>query len=451
MNILIADVYPTDSWRLVKDTAGGYGTGNNFGNTFFSRLLNKFVGSMISMPSMSSMYVYSILLKQNHLIEYKRITNFSKISFSKYDFVIVPSSIIAHESEISFIKQLEQQNVKCFVIGIFGNIQKKKYSLSNSMVVPGEPEKFFLVNNINKIDFNKLKEKSLPNLLIQNLDDLPFPSWDHYVKKYPLENNFLSNNSKIAVPIYATRGCPYSCFNYCTYPLQQGRKVRFRSVTNIIDEIKFWKKKLNTNKFVFRDPVFSINRKFTVKLCEKIIKEDLKIEFLIETHLKNLDDELIEHLQKAGLKLVYVGIESKDENVLKNIKRFSINNDEQLRVIKKLKEFNITTKSMFMLGNPLDNQKTLKDTISYALQLPHELVQFSIFTPYPGTPIYKEYENLINTDRFEKFNQYNLVFNHKNLSDNQLREFKILAYKKFYLRPEKILSLFKYFLALFVK
>ena len=83
MNILIADVYPTDSWRLVKDTAGGYGTGNNFGNTFFSRLLNKFVGSMISMPSMSSMYVYSILLKQNHLIEYRWVCKMlmSKIYF----------------------------------------------------------------------------------------------------------------------------------------------------------------------------------------------------------------------------------------------------------------------------------------------------------------------------------------------------------------------------------
>ena len=44
MNILIADIYPTDNWRLVKDTAGGYGTGNNFGDTIFSKILNKFVG-----------------------------------------------------------------------------------------------------------------------------------------------------------------------------------------------------------------------------------------------------------------------------------------------------------------------------------------------------------------------------------------------------------------------
>ena len=58
---------------------------------------------------------------------------------------------------------------------------------------------------------------------------------EYYEKKYPLKNNFLGFNSKTAVPILATRGCPYSCFNYCTYPLQQGRKVRYRSVKNIIN------------------------------------------------------------------------------------------------------------------------------------------------------------------------------------------------------------------------
>ena len=111
---------------------------------------------------------------------------------------------------------------------------------------------------------------------------------EYYSKKYPLKNNFLDFNSKTAIPILASRGCPYSCFNYCTYPLQQGRKVRYRSIENIIDEIKYWKKNLNTNKFIFRDPVFSINRKFTEQLCKRIIEDKLDIVFLVETHLNNL-------------------------------------------------------------------------------------------------------------------------------------------------------------------
>ena len=80
--------------------------------------------------------------------------------------------------------------------------------------------------------------------MVSNLDDLPFPDWSDYVKKYPLKNNFVGFNSKIAIPLLASRGCPYSCFHYCTYPLQQGRKVRYRSVQNVIKEIKYWIEKL---------------------------------------------------------------------------------------------------------------------------------------------------------------------------------------------------------------
>ena len=50
---------------------------------------------------------------------------------------------------------------------------------------------------------------------------------------------------------------------------------------------------------------------------------------------------------------------------------------------------------MFMIGNPDDNFETVKQTIEYAKLLPHHLVQFSVFTPYPGTPIFKNYENII--------------------------------------------------------
>ena len=86
MNILIADIYPTDNFRLVKDTAGGYGTGNNFGDSFFSKVLNKFVGSMISMPSMSSVYVLSILKNQGHQVEYKKLIKYKICDLENYEY-----------------------------------------------------------------------------------------------------------------------------------------------------------------------------------------------------------------------------------------------------------------------------------------------------------------------------------------------------------------------------
>ena len=289
---------------------------------------------MLGMPAIYVMYVYSIL-KPNEIIYTRNINDTNLIDS---DFVILPSSIIAHESELKALDHLNTINKKVFVTGIFANVFKEKYKTKNSIVIPDEAENFFYKikknNNLNYEYLNGLftgKYEISNNNFQDNLDDLPFPDWGTYIKKFPLRNNFLNFNNKVAIPILATRGCPYSCFKYCTYPLQQGRKVRARSVQNIVDEIKHWKNTLKTNKFVFRDPVFSINRKHTVELCKALIKENININYLVETHLNNLDDELLDLLKKSGLKMVYVGIESSHANVLKDIDRFTVKNDKQIK------------------------------------------------------------------------------------------------------------------------
>ena len=449
MKFLILDVYPNDDFRLVKDTAGGYGTGNDFGSAFFSKLINKFVSKMIAMPPMYAIYVYSIIKSKGHEVNYSRNIN-DNIKIQEADYIIMPTSIIAHETEKKALYLLSKKNKKIFLIGIFSNVVNKEYHINNSFIVKGEPENFFLNLNYSKKELDLYFEegsnqRNSSNGMVLNVDELPFPDWKDYVKQYPLKNNFVGFNSKIAIPLLASRGCSYSCFHYCTYPLQQGRKIRRRSVENVVKEIKHWIENLKTNKFLFRDPVFSINRKYTVSLCEKIIRENLKIEFLIETHLKNLDDELIILLKRAGLKMVYVGIESSSSAILKNVNRFTVNNDQQYQIIKKLKKNGIYVKSMFMFGMPDDTEETIKKTIEYSRFLPNQLVQFSVFTPYPGTPAYNEFKNKIMVREFEKFNQYNLVYKHKSLNNDIITKLKNLGYKKFY---SDIKNLFVIFLSL---
>ncbi len=454
MKFLILDLYTNNNWRLVKDTAGGYGTGNDFGDSIISKSINKFVSRAISMPPMYSMYVFSVLKERGCDVIYSR--NIVKEEVENADYIILTSSIICHETEVEALKKITLMGKKIFLIGIFANVVKENYQNNQTYIIPGEPEAFFSKINLNKKTLNNYfdeqskKNISTENYLVENLDNLPLPDWKYYTNKYPLRNNFLDFNSKIAIPITATRGCPYSCFNYCTYPLQQGRKVRFRSVKNVVNEMKHWINTLKTNKFIFRDPVFSINRKYTVDLCKEIINSKIKISYLIETHLKNLDDELISLLKESGLKLVYVGIESSNSSVLKDINRFTVNNDDQYKLIKKLVDNNIYVKSMFMFGNPEDNDETIKNTIDYSLKLPHQLVQYSVFTPYPGTPIYSLYKDKINEKKFEKFNQYNLIFDHKNLDNNKIMNLKNFAYKKFYLRAKNVPIIMKSFLSLVI-
>ena len=87
---------------------------------------------------------------------------------------------------------------------------------------------------------------------------------------------------------------------------------------------------------------------------------------------------------------------------------------------------------MYIFGLPDDDQTTIINTINYALKLNTFFAQFSVFTPYPGTPAYNDYEDKLNNNNFEKYNQWNLVFKHKNLSSKEIRNFLGLAYSKYY-------------------
>ena len=106
----------------------------------------------------------------------------------------------------------------------------KKYK-QNSYIVNGEASSLSIIKS--SLIVKKLKNfffwtKSMFNTLLIKLIiwmTFHFQIGSIIQKKYPLKNNFLGFNSKVAIPITATRGCPPLCFNYCTYPLQQGRKL----------------------------------------------------------------------------------------------------------------------------------------------------------------------------------------------------------------------------------
>ena len=213
--------------------------------------------------------------------------------------------------------------------------------------------------------------------------------------------------------------------------------------------MEYFRNKMNIEMFVFRDPVFSINRNHTIELAEEIINRNINIKFVIETHLRILDTELIKILKKAGLKGCKVGVESSDEKVLLDSSRFTIKKDEQYEKIRELEKNKIKVSAMYILGFPSDTSKSVLNTIKYAKKLNTTYAQFSVWTPYPGTPIFSHYENKIIEKKYEKFNQYNLTFKHKNLDNKKIKTLKNYGYKKFYLRFKNLPIIIKSGLSFF--
>ena len=436
MKILFLDPEKNVSHRISKDTNGGYGTGNNFGDSLIPSLLKKTLKKIHDWPAMHAVYSMSVLKKRGHEVDYSKII---PKNIHEYDLFIVVSSIVCCETECDYIKKIFSLNKKIYVIGPFATNNPSKYINSGATVISGEPEFYFLKNQ------NLLENEN--NKIIHfdhdfDLDDLPYPDWNSVISN---NNESMLFGSEKSLPILATRGCPYSCFKYCVYPLQQGRKIRQRDTKKIVDEMEYWNKKFEVKSFTFRDPVFSINKKHTIEFCEELINRNLKIRFVIETHLRILDSELIQMLKKAGLKGVIVGVESGDEQVLKNAERFTIKKDAQLEKIRELEKNKILVSAMFIIGFPTDNEKSIMKTINYAIKINTTYSQFSVWTPYPGTPVFKEYEDKITALKYEEFDQYSLIFQHNVLTQKKIRQLLGKSYSMYYGRLNWLLKYFKSF------
>ena len=423
MKICVLDVYSKVDYRLSKDQNGQYGTGNNYGSGLISTILKIFVKKKINIPPLYVAQTIGELKKNGHNVYYQN--NFH--DNDEFDLYVVVSSIVCHELEIETIKKLCNKNKKVFSIGPFASNIPNPYIQAGSKVIFGEPEMFFY-------DYDGSQHfKDYDNIIKsdqKNINLLSYPGWEVIFNNAIPYFSFLGKGP--AITINASRGCPYSCFEYCVYPLTQGRKLRLKDPKSLVSEMIYFEEKLNVKNFIFRDPVFSLDRKHTLQICDELIKADRNYNICIETHLKNLDQQLTLLLKKSGVKMVYVGIESSDEGVLLDSKRTTDSLDNQVQKVNFLENAGIRVKAMYILGLPSDTKETFFKTIKYSMLICSSYAQFSVFTPYPGTPIFEKYKDKIISTKYSDFDQWKLVFNHPNFSKEDVASLLDAAYRKYY-------------------
>lgn len=285
-----------------------------------------------------------------------------------------------------------------------------------------------------------------PQKQISNLDDLPFPAFDLFpLKKYKPFYSFEKNT--IELPIITGRGCPYNC-TFCARPM--GNRVRYRSIGNILKEIKRDIDEFGVNQIHFMDETFTLDRKRTLRLCREIIKEKInrKLKWICETRVDKVDKETLRLMSKSGCRNILYGIESGNDKILNIIKK-NITTKQSKNAVKLAKEAGINVIANFIIGLPYETKETIMDTINFAVKNDIDFAIFAILTPFPGTEIIemakKGEGNLeILTFDWRKYSkQIGGALSLKNLSRRELEHLQMLAYTKFYLRPNKINNLLK--------
>ncbi len=219
--------------------------------------------------------------------------------------------------------------------------------------------------------------ENAPREFIKNLDALGFP---HEIAPEVLKN--YNQYPKTAFKnIFASRGCPYNCF-FCGSPKIWNRRVRFRAVENVIREIQGLQKK-GLKRIRFDDDTFGINRQYIVDLCQALITHCPGLKWDCEMHVNLVDNEMIALMKNAGCRHIQLGIESGNNEMLKQIHK-NITIEQALAACKTIKKYGIDLEAFFIIGFPQETEETLRDTVR-AMKKAKCRITYSIYTPYPGT------------------------------------------------------------------
>jgi radical SAM superfamily enzyme YgiQ (UPF0313 family) len=275
---------------------------------------------------------------------------------------------------------------------------------------------------------------------VHNLDSLPFPdlSLIEYGRSSYRRNPF----KRKIIPIQTSRGCPFDC-TFCSVTGMFGKRYRYRSTANIIEELKRYD--AQKHHLFFYDDNFSANRKRTRELLLKMI--ELKLGFGWSTQVRTdiaKDPELLALMKQAGCQVLYIGFESCDENALAEMHK-SQTVTEMVTAIREIKKHRIYIHGMFVFGFDSDTLRSIDNTINFAISQPIDSAQFLILTPLPGTAFYT---TLLDTERIIDFNwadydAHHVKFVPRFLSKLELQNAQIEAHERFYSPTRLVKRLFK--------
>lgn len=275
-----------------------------------------------------------------------------------------------------------------------------------------------------------------PRPLINDLDSLPFPA-RHLV---PFESYGLSKNSNGGM--ITSRGCVYSC-GYCSSSLIMGKKFRSRSPENVVDEIEELFNTYHIDDIAFMDDTFMLNKKRAGSIAQEIKDRNLDVSFVASSRVDMVNKDLLNQLQSSGMNTIYYGVESGSQRIL-NLMKKGITLKQAENAVNNAKNVGLEVLTSYIIGYPGETVEDMNKTIDFSIKLDPDYCQYSILTPFPGTPIYHDLKgkNLINTDKWEKYTVMKPILNYeelgltKNLIERKLAQ----AYLKFYTRPMYLLK-----------
>lgn len=371
-----------------------------------------------------------------------------------FDHVVLHTSTPSFKSDAKVAEALKAENPR-LLIGMIGAkvAVNPQGSLSEGTAVDyvARNEFDFTVKDVaDEVPLNEIKGLSYrtpsgvithneDRATVENMDTLPFVT-PVYKRDLTIDNYFIGYLKHPYISLYTGRGCKSRC-TFCLWPQTVGgHRYRTRSVGHVIDEIRYAKAAFpNVKEFFFDDDTFTDDP----ARAEAIAKELGKLGVTWSCNAKaNVRRETLKALKDGGLRLLLVGYESGNQQILHNIKK-GVRVDGAERFTRDCHELGIQIHGTFILGLPGETTDTIRETVEFAKRINPHTIQVSLAAPYPGTFLYNQavengWLDAANAELVDDHGIQIAPLRYPHLSHKQIFDSLEEFYRQFYLRPSKI-------------
>ena len=383
-----------------------------------------------------------------------------------YDLVIIHTSTPSFPTDVKFAELLKQDNpgIKIGLIGAKTMVDpdgslnasaavdfvcREEFDYTCKEVAEGRPLKDITGLSYRGEDGRIVH--NLPRAMIENMDELPFVA-PIYRRDLKIENYFIGYLKHPYVSFYTGRGCRSKC-TFCLWPQTVGgHRYRVRSAESVIAEVKWIKENMpEVKEVMFDDDTFTDTS--NLPRVEAIARGMGALGMTWSCNAKaNVPYETLKVMKENGLRLLLVGYESGDDQILLNIKK-GLRTDIARRFTNDCRKLGVTIHGTFILGLPGETAETIEKTIAFAKEINPHTIQVSLAAPYPGTTLYKQ---AVANGWLKENDAINLVNDHgvqlaaisyPHLSKEQIFHSMEVFYRRFYFRPGKIWEIVREMLA----
>ncbi len=374
-----------------------------------------------------------------------------------FDLVVVHTSAPSFKSDVKTIEALKaaNPNMKAGLIGAKVAVQPERSLIEAPAVdfVARNEFDFTIKDVADDVPWSKIAGLSWRNAkgalvhnpdrpILEEMDNLPWVT-PVYQRDLEIEKYFIGYLKHPYISIYTGRGCKSRC-TFCLWPQTVGgHRYRTRSVQHVIEEIAWAKKAFpQVKEFFFDDDTFTDD----LPRAEAIAKELGKLGVTWSCNAKaNVPRRSLEKFKKNGLRLLLVGYETGNQQILFNIKK-GMRIEVAEKFTKDCHDLGIAIHGTFILGLPGETRETIQQTVAWAAKINPHTIQVSLAAPYPGTFLYNQavQNGWLDAEHAELVDEHGIQIaplHYPHLSHEEIFDSVETFYKRFYFRAGKIASI----------